>query len=102
MCLALPAQVISVKPDTAEVTLEARRFEVGRQLAPDLQPGDWVLVNAGQIVSQLAPEEAEAVRELVREIAALGEEGGLEIEGSSPERETNLYESLRPDQDSHR
>jgi hydrogenase assembly chaperone HypC/HupF len=101
MCLSLPAQVITVRPDTAEVVIETRRFAVGRRLAPDLQSGDWVLANAGQIVSRLAPEEAEAIRELVREIAALGQDGGLATEGSSPEQEADLHESLRSDQDSH-
>lgn len=68
MCASLPAQIVALHPETALVTTGQASFAVGRQLAPEAQPGDWVLVNAGQIVSQITPEEAAAIRELLREI----------------------------------
>jgi len=72
MCASLPVQVASLKPDAAVVTNGSTLFEVGRQLLPETRPGDWVLVNAGQIVSRISPEEAEAIRELLREVIELG------------------------------
>jgi len=74
MCASLPAQVVALHPATALVTTGQSPFIVGRQLTPEVQPGDWVLVNAGQIVSQITPEEAAAIRELLREIMAFGSE----------------------------
>ena len=68
MCVSLPAQVLSLTNTTAVVTTGASQIEVGRHLAPEAGPGDWVLVNAGQMVSVILAEEADAIRELLREV----------------------------------
>ena len=68
MCVSLPAQVLSLENDTAIVTTGASQIEVGRKLVPEAGPGDWVLVNAGQMVSLILAEEADAIRELLREV----------------------------------
>lgn len=71
MCMAIPARVISCNEERARVESDLQQFEVGRLLVPELDIGDWVLVNTGQIVSRLTPEEAEATRELLRELRSL-------------------------------
>ena len=68
MCVSLPVQVIQLKSETALVSDGQKQFEVGRCLLPDAQAGDWVLVYAGQMMSMIAPEEAQAIRELLDEI----------------------------------
>lgn len=68
MCMAIPARVISCTAERACIETESHTLEVARVLFPELDVGDWVLVNAGQIVSRLTPEEAEATRELLREL----------------------------------
>lgn len=68
MCMAVPAQVIDVEQEFARVEGELQTMRVGRLLVPELDVGDWVLVNSGQIVTRLTPEEAEATRDLIREL----------------------------------
>jgi len=70
MCAAMPAQVITIKGDTATVALGGRRLTVGRRLLPKAQPGDWALVHAGQLVSLLPSEDALALQDLLRELSA--------------------------------
>jgi hydrogenase expression/formation protein HypC len=65
MCIAIPARVLDVNAERARVESAQQPMEVGRALIPELDVGDWVLVNTGQIVSRLTPEEAEATRELI-------------------------------------
>jgi hydrogenase assembly chaperone HypC/HupF len=74
MCVSLPAQVIRLAPDTAVVAFGKTQVEVGRRLLPEARPGDWVLVNVGQMVSRVAPEEVEAIRELLQAIMTLTRE----------------------------
>jgi hydrogenase expression/formation protein HypC len=68
MCMSIPARVLSVDKEHATIETETHRIRVGRMIVPELDVGDWVLVNAGQIVSRLTPEEAEATHELLREL----------------------------------
>jgi len=70
MCVSLPAQVIQLEAHTALVAFGETQVEVGRRLLPEARPGDWVLVNAGQMVTLVAPEEVEAIREVFSEIGA--------------------------------
>ena len=96
MCVSLPAQVISLKPGTALVTNGTARFEVGRQLLPEARPGDWVLINAGQIVGLISPEEAETIRELLREVIELGLETISQTDDPKPSsRATHVKEGER-------
>ena len=71
MCVSLPAQVLTLAEDTAFVSVGQTQLEVGRVLVPEARPGDWVLVNAGQMISTVAPEEVEALRELLAEMESL-------------------------------
>lgn len=68
MCMAIPARVLEVNGERAYVAGAQQRMEVGRALAPELDVGDWVLVNSGQIVTRLTPDEAEAIRQVIREL----------------------------------
>ncbi len=74
MCMAIPARVLEVNAERARVASDRQPMDVGRALVPELDVGDWVLVNTGQIVSRLTPEEAEAIRQLVAELQAFTEE----------------------------
>lgn len=70
MCMAIPARVITIGAQWARVATETHEFEAGRLLVPELAVGDWVLVNTGQIITRLTPEEAEATRELIQALRA--------------------------------
>jgi len=69
--MAIPARVSTLNSEVARVETDLQQLEVGRQLVPELDVGDWVLVNTGQIVTRLTPEEAEETRQLLRELQEL-------------------------------
>lgn len=73
MCASLPFQVVAFEGDWAEVTARGQTLRVGYRLVPEIVRGDWVLVNAGQIISQITPEEADVIQDLLRAMVSLGE-----------------------------
>lgn len=76
MCLVLPAQVVSVDADRAEVRLaDGTCTWVSRELHPEVTGGDYVLVDRGLIIGSLAATEAEAILSMYAEIGGL-----LEVE----------------------
>jgi len=74
MCAALPAQIVDLTGETALVDFGSSRRSVGRRLAPQARPGDWVLINAGQIVGIVSPDEAAAIQDLLRDVLTLAGE----------------------------
>ncbi|MEM3673042.1 MAG: HypC/HybG/HupF family hydrogenase formation chaperone [Candidatus Bathyarchaeia archaeon] len=76
MCLAIPAKVISIKDDKAQVDFgEGVLREVNVTLV-DAKIGDYVLVHAGYAVQVLSEEEAYETLKLWSEIL----EASAEIE----------------------
>lgn len=75
MCLALPAQVVSVDDarDAAVVTLAGIRKEISIALLDDVSPGEFVLVHVGFALHKVSPEEADRTLAMMRE-AGLEEE----------------------------
>ena len=71
MCMAIPARVMTLNSDVARVETDLQQLDVGRRLVPELDVGDWVLVNTGQIVTRLTPEEAAETYQLLRELQEL-------------------------------
>lgn len=47
MCIAIPAKVLSISGDEAEVDLEGIRLRICTALVSGLAIGDYVLVHAG-------------------------------------------------------
>jgi len=60
MCLAVPAQIVSLNGDAAVVDMHGNRMEISTVLTPGVGLGDWVLVHAGFAIQQL---DAAAARE---------------------------------------
>lgn len=75
MCLAIPAQILSVDAgsDMATVALGAVKKEVSLALVQDVQVGDFVLIHVGYALNKLSSEEAERTLRLFAE-AGLVEE----------------------------
>jgi len=75
MCLAVPALIVAVDGQEAEVELGGARRRVGLQLVPEARVGDFVLVHTGFAINLLDPEEAEATLSLFRELDAFSGAG---------------------------
>ncbi len=69
MCLAIPALVITVNGQQAEVDVDGVRREVSLQLTPEVQVGDYVLLHTGYAISVIDPAEAEETLQMLRQIA---------------------------------
>jgi hydrogenase expression/formation protein HypC len=71
MCLAVPMQVVSVRPDRCGVCdLDGSRQTVDLSLIEDPQPGDFVIVHAGFAIEKLDRVEADLRLELFEQLAA--------------------------------
>jgi len=70
MCLAIPYKVLKVEENSwAEIEVASARQEVSLQLLPDVEVGDWVLVNLGSVVAKIEEDEAREIMRLYQEIA---------------------------------
>jgi len=75
MCLAIPAEVISIE-DTGEnavVSLGDVRKTISLALVSDVQPGDFILVHVGYALERLDPEEAQKTLDAFAELGQLSE-----------------------------
>lgn len=72
MCLAIPARILELDPDTdqAVVSLGGVRKPISMALVDDAAVGDYVLVHVGYALNKVSPEEAARTLELMQ---ALGE-----------------------------
>lgn len=72
MCLAIPAQVLSLdqNADTAVVSVDNVRVDISLALVDDVKVGDYVLVHVGYALNKIDEDEA-------RQTLALFAEAGL-------------------------
>jgi hydrogenase expression/formation protein HypC len=68
MCLALPARVVELLPDSEGVIdVGGVRKRISLELVQDTQPGDYVIVHVGYALQKLDPIEAERTLQLFAE-----------------------------------
>lgn len=72
MCLAVPAEVVSLDENTAQVDIAGNRRECLVDLVPQVQVGDFVLMHAGFAIQIISREDAEETMQLLKE--AYGDE----------------------------
>lgn len=60
MCLALPAQIIAIDPDSgmATASVDNVKVEVSLALVDDVAVGDYVLVHVGYALNKIDEDEA--------------------------------------------
>ena len=59
MCLAMPAQIVSIEEDNATVSLGGVRKSINLSLVDDVAVGDYVIIHVGYALSKLDQQEAE-------------------------------------------
>jgi len=70
MCVAIPYQVLEVKENSwAEIEIAGVRHKVSLVLVPEVNAGDWVLVNLGTVIAKIEEDEAKEIINLYKEIA---------------------------------
>ena len=69
MCLAIPAQVVELRPDdNALVDLAGVKKEISLALVEGVVVGDYVIVHVGYALNKLDPDEAEKTLKLFAEM----------------------------------
>ena len=68
MCVAVPAKIISIENNMAEVEMARVKRTIGLDLLPQAKINDYVLVHAGFAIQLVDEEEALKTLELFREI----------------------------------
>ncbi len=70
MCLAIPAQIVRLIPDsdlaTADVSGVKRNVNIGLVAPEGIQPGDWVLIHVGFAISKVDEAEARSSLEFLQ------------------------------------
>ena len=82
MCLAVPAQVLSIEGHDAEVDFSGVRRHISVVLTPDVQVGDYVIIHTGFAINVLDQEEAAETLKLWQEL----EEFNAQLELEERER----------------
>ncbi|MGQ9759235.1 MAG: HypC/HybG/HupF family hydrogenase formation chaperone [Candidatus Methanomethylicaceae archaeon] len=74
MCLAIPARVLKIEGDRAEVEIGGVRREASLALVADagVGVGDYVLVHTGYAIAKIKEEEAEDILKTWNEILSEG------------------------------
>jgi hydrogenase assembly chaperone HypC/HupF len=73
MCLMAPMRVVSVDGTTCQIESGGRIDRASMVLEPDLEVGDWVLVNSGTVVRRLDPDQAEEMSRAIEVLFAPAE-----------------------------
>lgn len=75
MCLSIPAKIISIDGDIAEVSSGGAVFKAGLQLLENPEVGEYILLHAGFAIQRISEDEAEETIKLLREISGLSDAG---------------------------
>ena len=70
MCLSIPAKVVSITGQMADVSVGGSVFKAGLQLLENIEPGDYILLHAGFGIQKISEEEALITLKLLDEINA--------------------------------
>lgn len=75
MCLAVPARVIEIDGDQAEVEIGGIIRTASLALCPPVRVGEYVLLHAGFAIQVVNEEEAQETLRLLEEIGDIDETG---------------------------
>jgi hydrogenase expression/formation protein HypC len=70
MCVAVPAKVLAIEGQEAEVELSGVRRRVSVVLTPEVQVGQYVLLHTGFAIGVLDEQEAQETLAMFDQIAA--------------------------------
>lgn len=76
MCLAVPARVVKIEGEWAEVDIGGIRREASLALVADrgISVGDYVLVHTGYAITKVDEEEARSILETWKQVMAAEKE----------------------------
>lgn len=82
MCLAIPAQVVSIDGDNGIVDIGGVQKEISLMLVDGVNIGDYVIVHVGYALQILDPEEAAKTLALFAEFGAFEQAEARSVSGA--------------------
>ena len=73
MCLSVPAKVISIKDNIAEVSVGGSVLKASLDLVEDVEVGDYILLHTGFALQKIDEKEARETLKVFEEFEALNE-----------------------------
>lgn len=80
MCLAIPARIVAIKDNNAEVEIGGITREASLSLTPEAKVGDYILLHTGYAISIVDQEEAEETLKLWGELSGMVEKAERETD----------------------
>jgi hydrogenase expression/formation protein HypC len=74
MCLSVPALVLRIEGDMAEVSVGGAVFRAGLQMVENVVVGDYILLHTGFAIQKLDERDAIETLELLKELNEAGNE----------------------------
>lgn len=69
MCLAIPAKVLKIENNLAQVDMAGVKRQADIRMISNLRVGEYVLIHAGFAIEKIGEKEAEETLKLLREMA---------------------------------
>ena len=73
MCLSVPAQVIKIDGQMADVSIGGALFKAGLHMLENVKTGDYILLHAGFAIQKIDEEEALETLKLLKELDDLSD-----------------------------
>ena len=73
MCLSVPAQVVKIDGQMADVSIGGAIFKAGLHMVEDIKTGDYILLHAGFAIQKISEEEALETLRLLKELDDLSD-----------------------------
>ena len=68
MFLSIPAEVLSINGEIAEVSIGGTIYKAGLQMLENVSVGEFILLHAGFAIQKISKEEAEYTLKLLRDV----------------------------------
>jgi len=68
MCLSLPAQIIKIEGQMAEVSIGGAIIQAGLHMVENVNVGDYILLHAGFAIQKISEKEALETINLLKEM----------------------------------
>ena len=68
MCLSIPAKVVDIKGNMADVSVGGTIFKAGLQIVENVKIGDYILLHTGFAIQKISEDEALETLKLLNEI----------------------------------
>ena len=68
MCLSIPAKIVSIDGDMAEVSAGGSIFKSGLHMIENANVGDYILLHAGFAIQKISQEEAAETLKILKEM----------------------------------